>query len=79
MYSQAGFHKELAGDRQRQLHRSASLLEPAASHLIQLRASERAELAAARRQALRYQPKRHSMFAAIRRHLHTAHLHPHGV
>jgi hypothetical protein len=80
MSSQPAFHNELARDRQQQLYRSARLDERTAPHVSELRAGERAELAAERRRALRYEPVRHSAFAAIGRRLRaTLPVHPHGV
>jgi hypothetical protein len=80
MSSQAGFHRELAGDRQRQLLRSGGLDERTAPHVAELRAHERAELASAQRRALRYEPRRVSLFTALGRRLHPSrHAYPRGV
>ena len=59
-------HRELAQDRQRQLVRDSRL----SPQLAELRATERAELEAERRRAVRFAPARGSMLTRLRTALH---------
>jgi hypothetical protein len=81
MYSQSGFHQELAHDRQRQLTRGSDVHDRSAPHVAEMAAGRRAELAAERRRALRYEPARAaSVFAVIVRRMRgTPHVRPRGV
>jgi hypothetical protein len=70
------FHRELAYDRQRQLVRDRGM----APQLAALRASERAELEADRRQALRFEPGQASVLAVLARRVRGAfHVRPLGA
>jgi hypothetical protein len=64
----SALHREVAHDRQHQLLRN----DRTAAHLAAARASERAELDAERRRALRFEPHRASVLAVIWRRLRTA-------
>jgi hypothetical protein len=64
---QSAFHREFAHDRQRQLVRDDRM----APQLAALRASQRAELDAERRRALRFEPRRASVLARLRNAFHT--------
>ena len=64
---QSAFHRELAYDRQRQLVHDDRM----APQLAALRASQRAELDAERRQAFRFEPRRASVLTRLRNAFHT--------
>jgi hypothetical protein len=51
MYPNYGFHREMAQDRQSQLRRDAGVEGPAAAHLAEIAANQRAEMAANRQRA----------------------------
>jgi hypothetical protein len=67
VYSQSGFHQELANDRQRQLIRDSGIELRTAPHVAEAAATERAELAAERRRTLRFEPRRVSGLAVLLR------------
>jgi hypothetical protein len=69
MYSQSGFHQELAHDRQRQLIPSLDVDDRTAPHVAEMAASQRAQLAAERRRALRFEPAGVSALALIVRRM----------
>lgn len=79
MYSQSGFHQELAGDRQRQLIRDSGVDHRTASHVAELAADQRAELAAEQRRALRFEPAQVSVVSQILRRLRGTRRVPAGV
>jgi hypothetical protein len=79
VYSQSGFHQELAGDRQRQLIRDSGVEYRTASHVAALAADQRAELEAERRRALRFEPARLSVASQILRRLRGTRRIPAGV
>jgi hypothetical protein len=70
------FHRELAHDRQHQLVRHGRM----AAQLAELRAHERSEREAERRQALRFEPRLESVLAIVGRRVRGAlHVRPLGA